>query len=787
MQSLPHLAHGKKSRSLTVAVRIRVSTFRRFDVSTFSFRFLTVAVLFGCAALAPQASYGATPLQSELWQRAIDDVSKGKFQRAAETLSKVRSNDELATQVRTWLAEFEAKQAARRELDQADFDKYVGYAKARVERKEYPRALGWALWALNTTADREEFLAGPWLLELVNASLAKADELRQEDDWRGVWGIYSQLASLYEREPRYQKLERQALTHLRLENMFGEKSKWRERIEKVRWRDAQRALEEIDRAYVEPADFRDIAESGLEQMLLLADSKTAQEKFPGLADEDSRDRFKLRVQARLDQVRAATEVGRVDCVKHFRRVVKSINKETAALPEELVVSELMRGSLDVLDDYTTIIWPSASTEFDKHTRGDFVGVGISISKNRADEIEVITPMDGGPAYAAGIQAGDVITHVDGESLKDFSINKVVKTITGENGTPVTLTIRRGEESLDFDLIRRKVHIVSVRGHQRNSVDEERWDYWLDRKRGIGYIRLTNFARNTFEDLQNALSELPHLQGLILDLRGNPGGLLDSAWNVTSLFLERGDVVVSTKGRISSEDNTLHANSTGDYAGFPLIVLVDTRSASASEIVSGAIRDNGRGTVVGERTFGKFSVQNLVQLSRHRSGAKLKITTARYYLPNGDSLHRAPMSETWGVAPAISVPLVNKERVKIWQAQRKANLLGPPKATPKTADADEQDKDESDENAVEQDGDKKPADKDAKEAPAEAGDADPHAAEDKDKKDELPPLEQPDENNRPEADPTLDTALLLLRVALLGEQFPTLTVAEAPTQKDTAKP
>ncbi|MCH7591585.1 MAG: S41 family peptidase, partial [Planctomycetes bacterium] len=610
MQSLPRLAHRSYGRAL-----LGLSAFLSYG-----------------AALAPQASFGATPRQSELWQRAIENVSKGEFQHAAETLRKVRINDELVTQVRTWLEEFEVKQAARRELDQADFDKYVGYAKARVERKEHSRALGWALWALNTTTDREEFLASPWLLELVNASLAKTDELRQEDDWRGVWGLYSQLASLYEREPRYEKLERQALTHLRLESMFGKKSKWKERIEKVIWRDAERALKEIDRAYVEPADFRRIAESGLEQMLLLADSKTAREHedCKGLADEDSRRHFKLRVQARLDQVRAATKIDHKDCVGYFRRGIQ-INKETVALPEELVVSELMRGALDVLDDYTTIIWPSASDEFDKHTRGDFVGVGISISKH-ADGVEVITPMDGGPAYAAGIQAGDIITHVDGTSLKDFSINKVVETITGETGTPVTLTIRRGEESLDFDLIRRRVHIVSVKGHHRNTVDEERWDYWLDRERGIGYIRLTNFARNTFEDLQNALSELPHLQGLILDLRGNPGGLLDSAWNVASLFLERGDVVVSTKGRISDDDKTFPANSTGSYAGFPLIVLVDNRSASASEIVSGAIRDNGRGTVVGERTFGKFSVQNLVQLNR-RSGAKLKITTARYYLPN----------------------------------------------------------------------------------------------------------------------------------------------------------
>lgn len=731
--------------------------------------------------LAAPSPAQAAPTTNELWRDTIERVSKGEFDQAMENIRNVDTDDASILQVRTWLEEYEAKQAARRELNRVDFEKYVGYAKARIEREEFSLALGWALWALDTAEDKDAFLSTQWLLDLVNDSLVKAEKVRREDEWRQAWRIYSQLASLYEREPRYEKLERGALTHLRLEGMFGENSHWDERIRKVRWGDAKKALKEIDRAYVQPADFRRIAESGLEQMLLLADSKSAREleEFKGLADEADRNDFKARVQKRLDRVRSAAHLDLDVCVEHFWRVVKDINPQTVRLPKELIVSELMRGALDPLDDFTTIIWPSATEEFDKHTRGDFVGVGISITKNRADEIEVVTPLDGGPAYRQGIQAGDIITDVDGISLKGFSINKVVETITGDRGTPVMLTIRRDKESLDFDLIRENVKIQSVKGYRRDPVDEERWDHWLDRDRRIGYIRMTNFARNTFDDVQETLSELVGVKGLILDLRGNPGGLLDSAWNVASLFLKRGDVVVSTKGRIEDDNHTFRANITGSYADFPLIILVDDRSASASEIVSGTIRDNGRGTVVGERTFGKFSVQNLVTLSR--SGAKLKVTTAAYYLPNGDSLHRGPTSETWGVMPAISVPLVNKERVKVWQMRREADLLGPPKATAKAADAGSEDEegeeaDKSEEaDETEEDGEEKTA----------VADADSDKEDDEESK--LPPLDQPDENDRPKIDLQLDTALLLLRVALIGEQNPTLAVAEAPRSKDTAKP
>jgi carboxyl-terminal processing protease len=740
----------------------------------------------------------AASTQDELWQQTVSLVKRGAFRDAAETIERIQVGGELTEQVRTWLEEYEVRRAARRALDLADFEKYVGYAKARIDRKEYDLALGWTALALDCAEDRDAVLEQTWIQELVNDALTAAETHRKDRKWRKAWHIYSQLAELFPREPRYEKLERDVLTHLRLDRMFRKGSHWEEQIEKVRWRDAKVALEHIDLYYVHPADFKAVAESGLEQLLLLAESKTAREQFEGLANDDDRRDFELRIQERLEQIRGAPTLDRGGCVMHFRRVIKSINEETVRLPEELVVHELMRGALEPLDDFTDVIWPADSKEFDKHTRGDFVGVGISIIKNRAGEVEVVTPLEDSSAYRAGIQAGDIITKVEGTLLKDFSLNKVVDTITGPAGTKVSLTIRRDGKETEYQLERAKVKIRSVKGVQRDPEDEERWDHWLDREHGIGYVRILNFQRNTVEDVDEVLSAMPGLKGLVLDLRGNPGGLLDAAWELSTRFLKRGDVVVSTKGRIPSENHVFDVPGNGPYRDIPLVVLVDERSASASEIVSGAIRDNHRGIVIGERTYGKFSVQNLIPLSRS-SGAKLKITTAGYYLPSGVSFHRGPDQDEWGVGPDIPVHLVRKETWKVYEMWRDANLLGPAKPTDESeTDADDEDAaDETaapddDDDADESDGTPTDQAEDAQSDPERAAQDGAGASADEDEEDEeedngLPQLDQPDENDRPKQDPQLDTALLFMRITLVGKSYPTLATAEAKGPVEQAKP
>ena len=302
-------------------------TRRRSDVLTGS-RILGVAlVLLGPAlGMASDKSPAATASRSALWRKSADLVAKGEFSGATDAIRQIAPGSELVGEVRAWLEEYEAKQIKRRALDREDFDKFVGYAKARIERKEYAKALNHVFRAKEVAEDRDALLESDWLLQLVGKALEKADELRGEHEWREAWYLYAGLGAIYEQEPRYRKLGNEVRTHLRLDAMFDEKSHWEEQIERRQWRDAEYALELVGLAYVEKPDFKAITEHGLEQLLLLSESKTAQKTFEGLGNADDRGDFRARVQRHLDQVRAVASVDRSECVKRFRRVVKKINK-----------------------------------------------------------------------------------------------------------------------------------------------------------------------------------------------------------------------------------------------------------------------------------------------------------------------------------------------------------------------------------------------------------------------------------------------------------------------------
>lgn len=707
-----------------------------------------------------------------LWRQGLQHILSGQFDDANETLDDLPKQGPLAETVMEWLKNFREEQAARRAQDEQEFDRYVEFAKARMERGELEPALRWVLFAHDVSPDREALLRADWLQQLIADSLKAAEVHESRREWQQAWVHYSYLSELFEHEPRYQKLEREVLTHWRLDEMFSEKGRWEEAIENVRWDDARRALESVGMHYVVPPNFKAMAESGLEAVVLLTESKGAQEKFPRLGSEQDRAEFVMRLQTRLEAVRESPTVDRRDVEKNFRRVL-DINRQTVELPENLVVSEMMRGAFEPLDDFTTIIWPQDADEFEKHTRGDFIGVGVSILKNRAtEEIEVVSPLEDTPAYRAGIQAGDIIAEVNGEPIKKLSVNKVVELITGPEGTEVELTVRRDDKDLTFRLPRARVKIQSVKGVRRDPVHEERWQHWLDKDHGVGYVRVTNFQANTVEDVTNVLSELEAggLRGLVLDLRDNPGGLLDSAFDLSSLFLKKGEKVVVVRGRNEDDVDTLRATSNGPWSSLPVLVLVNSNSASASEIVAGAIQDNEHGTVMGERTFGKFSVQNLIQLGR--SNAKLKLTTAKYYLPNGRSLHREITSSEWGVEPDIRVRLTHWERTNVWKARREADRLGPPKPE-KEADANEDDAAEE-EQLVSADEESESDDAETK------ADAKPMGPP-------LPPLEQKDENLRPLTDPQLDAALLVMRVQLLEQTNPTLAAVDVKDKEEVRKP
>jgi carboxyl-terminal processing protease len=271
------------------------------------------------------------------------------------------------------------------------------------------------------------------------------------------------------------------------------------------------------------------------------------------------------------------------------------------------------------------------------TKGSFSGIGIEITVK--DKIlTVVSPIEGTPAYEAGIKAGDKIIMVEGQSTQDMSLIEAVKKIRGPEGTKINLTIAREgvDKPLEFSITRGVIPMQSVRGYPLEP--------------DIGYIRISNFQSNTAEDLSSTLDGLEKdgaLKGLVLDLRNNPGGLLSQAIDVSELFLDSG-VIVSTKGRENAHNIQATAHKDKKQRNYPIIVLVNGGSASAAEIVAGALQDNKKAIILGTRTFGKGSVQSILPLS---DGSGLRLTTARYYTPSGKSIQSS------GITPDIEIPFL----------------------------------------------------------------------------------------------------------------------------------
>ncbi|HEX4055357.1 MAG TPA: S41 family peptidase [Tepidisphaeraceae bacterium] len=319
----------------------------------------------------------------------------------------------------------------------------------------------------------------------------------------------------------------------------------------------------------------------------------------------------------------------------------------------------IEGMLSALDDpYTVYVPHDNEAEFDKELGGTFSGVGISL-RQIGGKMVISSPIDGGPADRAGMDAGDIIIKVDGKSIAGLAIDEVVKRVSGPLGSAVTLTVDREGKDLDFTLHRQQIVLPTVKGHDRNGNDS--WNYFVSQNPKIAYVRISQFDENTFDELKNVLigsngrSGLmaAGMQGLILDLRFNPGGQLQQAINVVNLFIKDG-VIVTTRGRNSPEEIDRANPQATTLPYFPMIVLVNDNSASAAEIVAGSLKDNHRALVLGQRTFGKGSVQRVIQLGG--DDGTLKLTIAHWYLPSGRLVSRKKDSKDWGVDPQIVVPV-----------------------------------------------------------------------------------------------------------------------------------
>jgi len=322
----------------------------------------------------------------------------------------------------------------------------------------------------------------------------------------------------------------------------------------------------------------------------------------------------------------------------FRDVFERVRADYVEKPDDgKLIESAINGMLAGLDPHSSYMDPKSMREMQVQTRGEFGGLGIEVTMEEG-LVKVVAPIDDTPAAKAGIMANDIITHIDDKQVQGLTLDQAVEKMRGPANTKTKLKIvRKGQDKpIEVSITRKIIHVSSVRGRLEGD--------------DIGFIRVTQFSEQTSDTLKKAIADLStqsgnKLRGFIVDLRNNPGGLLDQAISVSDAFLEKGEIV-STRGRVASETQRFNAHAGDLTKGKPIIVLINGGSASASEIVAGALQDHKRATVVGTRSFGKGSVQAIIPLGS--GNGALRLTTARYFTPSGRSI------QAKGISPDIEV-------------------------------------------------------------------------------------------------------------------------------------
>jgi len=350
-----------------------------------------------------------------------------------------------------------------------------------------------------------------------------------------------------------------------------------------------------------------------------------------------------------------TTVSKLEALTKFTRVIGTVEKYYV---DDLTINEIInkaiKGLMANLDAHSSFLDAKSFKEMKIQTSGEFGGLGITVGM-RDGALTVIAPLDGTPAYKAGLKSGDIILKINNQSTLNMTLDEAVSLMRGKPKTKINLTIVRKNEPkpLVVTIVRDIIKIQSV---YTKKIDND-----------ILYIRVVSFDKKVVKDIKKALTDNPSAKGIIIDLRNNPGGLLDQAVGTVDLFVDEG-VIVSQKGRVKSENEVYKAHKKGTYSNIPIVVLVNGGSASASEIVSGSLQDHRRAVIVGEKTFGKGSVQIIMPVNEIEA---MRLTIARYYLPSGRTIQAV------GVTPDIVVPFgkvtIEKDTFSIKEAELKKHL------------------------------------------------------------------------------------------------------------------
>ncbi|MCH7871218.1 MAG: S41 family peptidase [Planctomycetes bacterium] len=653
--------------------------------------------------------------------------------------------------VKEWLRAFDESTSSREELRSKTFDWQIEQAKKAVEAGGHYLALSFVNQATYYAEDRDALADAPWVVELARQARAEAAEWYEQQKWTKVYSYYALLARIYPDDDEIAQKRKDAERHARLQFVYKDQEAIDRRIEGVSERILRESLSQINRYYYEAPDFKDLAEGGVRNLLVMAETPKLYDVFDGLANPDFRKPFVLAMKKKLEEIEQAKTMSRKQLLTVYGDV-KRANVQTIELPREVVIMEFLEGVITRLDQFSSIIWPADTKEFSKRILGDYVGVGIQLGTDEStNRLKVVTPLEDSPALREGVQPGDLIIKVDGVSTKGWTADDAIQNITGPENTEVVLTLRRPRtgEDIDFKLIRARINLKTVRGVSRLPEQEATgWNYILDEDQGVAYIRLTNFNPDSQRELDDALdaARKQGMKALILDLRFNPGGLLNVAVSTVGTFLREGTVVSTDGRRDRSAPEKVDGNTR--YADLPLAILVNDSSASASEILAGALQDHKRAVILGERSFGKGSVQKVLPL--RGTEAQLRLTTALYYLPSGRSPHKKPHATNWGVDPDLAVELTPKETRIVFAKSRSSEIIQNKRDGDDAKEEIDEEARKEQNAALKDDGEDEDEDDDAEtpllsEEDVAALNADPYDA--------------------PEVDPQLQTALLVLRTKL----------------------
>lgn len=651
----------------------------------------------------------------QLRAEAFKALRQGDFDRTSQLLRDAasRSSDPSLQQMSEWLGQFQSQRHEFVADRRKQFEKAVADVKLLLNSGKESFAIDKAKDAYLLADDKDAFVNDPWMKDLIARTVAMARQCEEQSQWYRALRLYADLSAVEPAKPEWKEKLKVATRRMRLLAVYAPDQfrqiqeaevKEREAVDallapasqpatkpladendsfRIDWNDQLKGvdrhmlLEALIQAranYWKDVTARELLEGGLQGLHTLATTDGLEKTFPTLADDQKRDGFLKAIDHLLKDVANRRAPSEQSLISHVVAQLFLQNRDTISLPEKVLVNEFADGAFAELDPFTSAIWPADLEEFNKSTQGEFSGVGIQIQLDDEGQLKVVSPLEDSPAYKLGIKAGDIITRINGKSAKGITINQAVKNITGPDGTSVTLTIRSPDgTNKDYTIRREKIKVASIKGWQH--LPGGGWDYFVDSDQRIGYLRLTNFTKTTSEELDRAMSDLTAqgVRGMILDLRYNPGGLLSAATEVSDKFLRDG-TIVSTKAERNNGpvQPPIEARASADDVDVPLVVLVNQYSASASEIVSGALKDQKRALVVGERTFGKGSVQMLFPLNNRT--AYLKLTTSHYYLPSDRCIHREENSTEWGVEPDVTIEMTPKQMSDAIEARQELDIL-----------------------------------------------------------------------------------------------------------------